>query len=105
MYEYGVAYTMGYTNAMSVIGILFENGEWPELKSKLHDERVVVALNAFVTACLELKKADEVFATCSGDFFNGEWDEIESSYWVEFRKLKQELDKATYKRTHTNSRI
>jgi hypothetical protein len=84
-----------YSNAMSVIGILFENGEWPELKAKMSDERVVAVLNAFVTACLELKKADEEFAICSGDFFTGAWDEIELNYWIEFRRLKQALDKAT----------
>ena len=84
-----------YKNAMDVIGILFENGEWPELKDKLHIEQVVNVLNTFVTACLELKKADEAFAICSGDFFDGKWDEIDLNYWIEFRRLKQEFEKAT----------
>jgi hypothetical protein len=84
-----------YSNAMSVIGRLFENGEWPELKDKLDDERVVGVLNAFVTGCLELKKADEAFANHSGEFFDCTWDEIEVTYWIEFRRLKQELEKAS----------
>ena len=87
---------LAYKNAMGVIGILFESGEWPELKEKMHDEQVVLVLNAFVTACLELKKADQAFADYSGDFFEGKWDEmITPEYWIEFRRLKTELEKAT----------
>jgi hypothetical protein len=85
-----------YQNAMGVIGILFESGEWPELKEKMHDEQVVLVLNAFVTACLELEKADKAFADHSRDFFDGKWDEmITPEYWIEFRRLKTDLEKAT----------
>jgi hypothetical protein len=87
-----------YTNAMSVIGILFENGEWPELKEKMDDERVVLALNAFVTACLELKKADDAFAPCAdifSDFSNWSDEKVFTpEYWVQYRRLKLEFENA-----------
>jgi len=86
---------LAYNNAMGVIGILFESGEWPELKEKMNDE-VVIVLNAFVAACLELEKADKAFADHSRDFFDGKWDEtITPEYWIEFRRLKTEMEKAT----------
>ncbi len=84
-----------YKSAMDVIGILFESGEWPELKEKLHDKRVVVKLNVFVTSCLDLKKSDASFASYGASFFEGKWDEITPEYWIEFRRLKTEMEKAT----------
>lgn len=86
---------LAYNNAMGVIGILFESGEWPELKEKMDDQQVVLVLNAFVTACLELEKADKAFADHSRDFFDCKWDEITPEYWIEFDRLKEELEKAT----------
>lgn len=74
-----------YRNAMSVIGILFENGEWPELKDNMHDEQVVLKLNAFVAACTA------VFS----DF--GNWSDesvFTPDYWLQFRRLKLEFENA-----------
>ena len=78
---------------MGVIGHLFESGEWPELKEKMHDYVVVTLLNVFVKAYLELKKAAEAFATYSGNY--SKWDGLEVDYWNEFRRLKSESEKAT----------
>ena len=87
-----------YRNAMSVIGILFENGEWPELKDNMHDEQVVLKLNAFVAACLELKKADEALAPCTtvfSDFVNWSDESVFTpDYWLQFRRLKLEFENA-----------
>ena len=73
--------------AYNNVGHLFE--ELPELNG-MQD---TVMLNAFVKAYLELKKAEEAFATYSGNY--GKWDGLEVDYWTEFRRLKSESEKAS----------
>jgi hypothetical protein len=54
---------MEYTDAMRVLGPLYENG-WPELKEHMGNEEVRIALRAYVEACLDLSKAYERDIEC-----------------------------------------
>lgn len=73
---------MEYTDAMKVLGPLYENGEWPELKEKIGNEEVRIALRGLIDAYLEMTVAYEAYS------------EVAYNNPI-YRRLKSELEKAT----------